>query len=786
MIEEIKKFNLFNKIFSIHQNEWQKVFSTFFLRFFYKASFVLAWTLVVTLFINSFGAFNLPFLFIINAFFTIIASLFYNNFLYKYAPIKLMIILLFISAFSIFGVSFLYSFDKNLYLFLLILIESVFLIQFKILLNAYIETIYTALESERIFPFTESAETIGAIVSGFLLFTLSNFIGFNSFLYIWVIFLVFMLPFLLFLDKEKKHIKPSFTEESKSSFFTFIKKEVFDKNKKNFLKGLIAIIFLQWFIYNLVEFQYVSALYDNVKNVVLDGGGGFEHAFIHDLGALFMLFNISALFCQLILASKLLQSLGIIGSMILHPIITFFSFTIFLFNNGFYPILFAKNNFMISSVVLNNSYHCSFYALKENIREFSRHFLEGIVRPVGALFGALFIVLLEFLFPINNFLFVNISILVISVILFKAIYSQEVNYFESAKNDLLNIDDLNIRKNAIEILAQKGGKNNLRLLISLLNKKDEKLSVKIKILEALGVSGELKVLKYIIKFLDSNNFYLRATSVDSLIEFFHNFSLFNKKHLVFRLELVSKLKQMYKTEKNDFLRVKIIHLLTLISGFSTLEFLMEILKGQNGLLKNQAIKSLSVYNNKNLEKVLLDFFKSGKADFQINACIALAKMNCKEKSVLKKIESFISSNDKSKVLLGIYAIGEIKLKSKKSFLMAQLYSNDLLLKKESAIALSKLGYYDSIPVLIELLFSDNIQISKSIKNSLKSFDKKVYQNLRNLLDLVVYEKINYFKKSLKTDDLSLLNKNSLSKLKFLYSLAEDFDAVENINKFHNK
>lgn len=786
MLEEIKKINISAKIFNVNSSEWLKVLNTMVLRFLYKASFVIAWTLIITLFVEMFGVRHLPLLFVVNAFFSILGSLYYTNFLYKFSHFKLMLVFLILSGLGIIASKFAFGYDKRLFLFILIFIESVFLIQFKILLNAFLETAFSPLQSERLFPFTESSETIGAIVAGILLFSFSSIFSISSFLYFWLIFLFLLIPFLIYFDsvfvvKTEKHEVRD--ESVQIGFKSFLKKEIFNFNKLDFIKGLALIVFLQWFLFNLVEFQYISAVYSNVKNVIVDAGSGFENAFIHDLGAFFVLFNLSVLFCQLILASRLINSLGIVGAMILHPIITCFSFILFLFNGGFYPILFAKNNFMISSVVLNNSYHCSFYAIKDKYRDFLRQFLEGIIRPIGALVGTMFLLAGEYFFSFNSHIFFTLIIIAISLYFFRVVYLLQKEYFNSAIYDLRNSTDLAERKNAIEILAQKGGRGFLRILISVLNSKDEKISIKIKILEVLGQSHQIHVLNFILRQLKTDNHLLKTASLDALSEFFQSFKLFNSKYLLLRLKIISELKLLFHKEKNDLIRLKIIKLLTQLSGLSTLEFLMKILEGDNIKLKNEAIRSLGNYKNSNVESILVTYLKSGNISYQINAAIALSKLKDKQKSVLNKIDRFIYNKEKIKVLSGIYAIGEIKLKSKKRFLLSKLYSNDLDIKKESALALSKMGYFESIPSIIELLLHENIKIAKNIKSAIKLIDAKVFKQIQKLLKLVVFEKIDIFKKSINFQEYSRLDKNSLSKLRLLYSLAEDFDEVENINKF---
>jgi HEAT repeat protein len=776
---EIKtNINFFNRLLNIHSKEWPKVFSTLGVRFFFKASFVIAWTLIVTVFIDIFGVKNIPFLFIINAFFTIIASLLYSKFLFRYSHVFLITVFLFISGLLIFVSSFLYGIDKHFFLFFLIIIESIFLIQSKILLKAHIETRFSYLQGERIFPLTEAFETFGAILAGFILFSFSYIFSIQSFLYIWIIFLFLAIPFLIYSGSIENH--ENLDSKNLINFKEFLNNYLLKNSKFDFVKGLVLIVFLQWLLFNLIEYQYVNAIYSNISSVVLEAGSGFEHAFIHDLGGLFIIFSVSSLVCQILLASRILNHLGIIGSMLIHPIVTFFSFLFFLFNNGFYSILFAKNNYVLSSVVFNNAYHCSFYAVKEEIREFLRQFLEGIVRPIGAIFGTIFLFIFQWILPSNTTFLINFSILIIAIFYFIIIKVQKENYYNNAIFDFKFSDDLNKRKNAIEILSQKNGKNGISLLIKALKDNSEKLSIRIKIIQVLSKVPKTIVIKYLLEFLYSSNEQIKIYSLDSLITIFDDYKFKSKKFLFLRVKILQILKDLFKNEENDLIRSKIIILISNLNDFSALEFLLSLLYSKNEVLVNESIRVLSRFKFNEIEDILLNHLKSSSIERQIYSSIALYKIGKKQKFVLRKIERFLDSNIKKKINLAIYAIGELKIKNKKKILFSFLYSNDLDIKRESAIALSKMGYFESVPILLEFIFHENLEYAKAIKYSLGIIDKRVLKYFKKLFKMLFNDKINEIKSSFDIFDYKLIDDSMKMRLSILYTLVDDIEEIENL------
>lgn len=777
---------LFRKIFSLENIRADSIFATVFLRFFYKIVFVISWTLIVTLFVELYGVSSLPVLFLINSLFSILASLVYTNFFNKYSHQKVLLFLIFLTGLSFLVFPFLYSINIKLFLFSLILIESIFLIQIRIFLSAQIEGIFTPLEGQKVFPFTESSETFGGIIAGLLLFLFSNILSVPSYLFIATLFVFSMVPFLIIFDLvfEKINGHNENSKEEKIIFKEFLKNDVLNFKTRSFVKVLIAVVFLQWFLFNLVEFQYISGIYYNLSSVIFDSGSGFEHAFIHDLGALFVLFNISALICQLFLASNLLKHLGIVGSMLIHPILTFFSFLIYEFNNGFFTVLFIKNNFMITTVILNNSYHCSFYAVSEKIREYLRQFLEGIVRPIAALVGTFFIFAIQAFSSENVNLLISVSIILASIYFIRIIYLQDNEYFKNAIYDLKNAKDNKVRFYAIEILAQKGRKKHWVDLIKILLNKNEKISIKIKILKAFGESGNLVHLRFILPFLEDKNIRLRTETILALSNFFKFFRISSKKNLFLKIEIIDLLKKRYKIEKNSFLRIKILNLLTRLSGISSLNFLVDLINGENSVLKREALLNVSNFKKVDLSNLLLPLFKSGSLNDQVFSAIALAKQNRKIKAVYNKINSFINSNDANKICLGIYAIGELKLKKHQKFLVSSLYSTDIRIKVYSAIALSKLGFFDSSHVLIDLMLT-NAKYSSFIKWSLLEIDNKFSKFINDKLSEIAFQKLDDEKRSLNFTDYSNLNIFHLKKLKHLYTLANDFDEEYLIKQYIN-
>jgi len=750
----------------------------------------MGWTIIIGMFTAKFGIAALPFLFAANAIFTIIGSFFYSTFLDRVDKNWLMISTVFVAGIVLLLATQIVHVNQMLFFALLLIAEAILVIQLKIFLDGYIEEMFTPLESERTFPLIEAAETIGGITAGVLVVSFSSNIETFKFIYFWAISLFLMIPFILFMSNlnkkitvvEEDHEEETQHGKQEHGLIALIKNEF--KNAKNFsfLKGMFLLVFFQWFLYNLLEFQYTKAVYSNVSKVVLDGGSGFEHAFVHDLGVLFILFSASALILQLFVGSRLIDSLGIIGSMLLHPIVTFLSLLGIIISFNFYTAVLTKNNFTLTTAVFTNAYHSSYYVIKEKFREHSREFMEGIVRPLGAFAGTLLLILLQQFLKDQGMIFaVNILMILVACVFFYVVFVQRNNYTKSAIEDLVGSSEKSIRMNAIDILAQRGHSNVLPVFVKILKDKNESISVKVRILRALAETCDENAVKDIIECFKSKKAAIREAAVDTLLAY-KSLRDPSSKNSIIKYELVESLKKMYETETYEDIRSRIVILLSKLSDVSTVEFLLKILRKDKGNIVADAIYSLGNYDDMDVVKFIRPYLKANYKE-KINAAIALGRFPEYKEEAFYIIASFLFSKNKEKIAYGIYAVGELNLKRFRKICFEHLNSNNLYLKTASALALAKMGNHNSIPVLIDLLFHKNKEVAKKVKNMIKNVDVRIYKNIDKIVRHLVAKEVDKLIKTHKIKHWSDLKKEHLESLKWLYCLIEEYDEVELINNF---
>ena len=481
------------------------------------------------------------------------------------------------------------------------------------------------------------------------------------------------------------------------------------------------------------------------------------------------------------MGSRLITSLGVVGAMLLHPIVTLLSLMGLFFRFDFLTAVLAKNNFTLTSVIHTNTYHISYYAVKERVREHLREFLEGVVRPLGALIGTLAVIILDKIFvgnPLN--LALNISMVICTLVFFFITYRQQERYTKVVTEELLNSKEKHIRFNAINLLAQRGHKMALVTLRGILANHDEPDSVKVKILAVLSELQSSESVLDVVNCLVSQKAEIREAALDTLIsfKFLHSYS---KDYLFVKYQLVASLKDLYKEEKDKEILAKIIFLMSLLSNVSTVEFLFKVIHSKNSNHKSDAIFALGKCDDEKIAKILEEYLYSKNLSYQINAAMALVNFKKYRDEALHVINSFIYSEKKDRVLFGLLAIGELNMKSKKAVCLKYLDSDDVDMKMYSAIALAKMGFYHSVASILDLLFSGDEYLVKKVKSSIKNVDVRIYKNIDKIVKHVVSQKIEDLKIKNNNVDLESFSHESLSHLKKLYTLIDEYEEVDTIN-----
>jgi HEAT repeat protein len=778
--------SIFEKLFNVNRSEGKRVAFSWFINFFYRIGFVIGWTIIVGMFVGRYGIIMLPILFVVNAAFSIIGTLLYSTFIERFKKDDIIFFSVAIATFILLLASQFGESHPIVFFALLLAAEAVFLVQLKIVSNGFIETLFTPLESERTFPLIESSETIGGIIAGVLVSLLSNTIATSSFVYFWVTSILFILPCVLYYKIGMRDVERLALEEEKhdapSGLFERLSDSISQIRHVSFIKGLFFVVVFQWIFANLIEFQYTKAVSENISAAVLGSGSGFEHALVHNLGTLFILFSASALFIQLFVGGRLISSLGIVGSLLLYPVVMLLSVFGLSVQYGFPTAVLAQTNHTITHAIYLNSYHSAYYSIKEHFREHTREFLEGIVRPFGALLGTGMLILAQRFYSGQNLtLVINLVMIVVLFVLFFVIYSLQGRYTKLACHNLLKSDNKIERVEAIEILSQKGHKSGLPVLLSVLNDPKESDYIKIKILHALSELQDFDAIDGIIQMFKERKIEIRFAAVSALLKY-QSVKNFFFKHVFHEYRMIEALKDLYGKEKNEEIRSVIVHLLSRLNPVGTFGFLLDALKNTKGLLRADVIIALGRYNDNHVIPYIEPFLHSNSPIEKAASIVALWKYDEYRDDLEFMLDKMFKHNSKNIVRAAVYAVGELKLKSKRKECVKYLDSKDKDLKFCAVLSLAKMGYADSVKAIVDILFGEDQEFSFEMKRALNRLNHEGRKLIDKKVRKLVSSKINMLLLKTKAKSLNHLNTKYLKYLKMLYSLVEENEEVELINE----
>jgi len=743
----------------------------------------MGWTVLIAMFITKFGIASLPYFFILYAIFRILSAFIYANYINQFRK-DLIIIFSAISGCLVLFVGLLFSsLNSGLFLIISIGVLAVFFSQIYILNSAFAEDLFSPLESERTFPIIESSETIGGIVGGLIISSFSYSIQPVVLVYLMMSSLLFIIPIILLHRQILK----------KLPFIHFKKKKVFSKiniqgiknsfmNMKQFpfLKVLMFVMLGQWLFNNLLEFQYTSAVFQGVSE-----GAHAEQELTHGLGSMQILFHSFALLMQLLVASRIMSFLGVINSMLLHPLVTLFSLGTLLFRFGFASAVVTKINFEMTSIIFINSYHNSYYAMRHNIREQIREFLEGFIQPLGALTGMILLLILEQIFH-DSFLTTSITILMIIIMgtLLAIVMKNENKYTHIAVKNLTHSNDIILQLNAVEVLGQKGHRGATEILTKTLKNPLIDDKVKIKILETLGHMHDQDSILEILDCLKSNNPDIKIAALKSINKFERiEKDIIRYPFSHYRINEI--LKDIFSKEEDREIKTLIITIITKMNKNDIAPFIFDLLKTDDNRLIADCISVCSYFNDINLVHYLLPYLNSEDPKIRANTIQALWQYKHYRIKLMPVLEDMLHSDILREKVAGYRLAGDIKAIHEKNRLKESLKASDPLERLEAAGALCKMKFYEGVKIFVEAIVSEDEKLKKRAFKLLDAVPNQIASSIKNSLLRRVSAYINFILAESNKSSLEDLDTDTLIKLRKAYELVNDHEEVENISELIN-
>ncbi len=772
-----------NKLLNITSLEWPRVIVSWTVSFLLRFGFILGWTIVVASFLNRVGIIFLPILFLGNALLSMTGTLIYRNFIYKIRKEILISFSVLLSASLIISSLFFSSNHSLIYLSVLLVTQAVILSQVYIIASLFFEELFTPLESQRTFPVIESAEIFGTIAGGLILSIYATSLAPYKFIAMWAISLILILPVVLLFNSKTMEIPKLESEEEilKKIKKKSISESISEIKKIPFLKGLMCIIFMNWALMNIVEFQYTKAIQMNV----LQMGSNFEGNLAQKLGTLSVIFSSGTLLIQLILASRIISSLGIVSSMLLHPIVTFLNGIIVSLRFGFSTAAITKGTFDVTNLIFSNSYNSSYYAIPHDLRAETKELIQGIIKPLGALGGTFFILLISNIFnpQIGTFV-LNMTLITLSIIM--AVFTSDLakKYTKMSEENLSSENDIHTRLNAIEILSQNGHGKLPQTLQKILKKKTESSVIKEKTLYTIGKRQDTESLSVVLEMLKEPTDEIRIAAVTTIMDFHTLESKIFDQSLT-RYFTIQKLKSSIEKEENDYVRELLVKALYKISPDELTSFIIKTIESKN---KHQAefIKLLSLFKDYNLIPYLEPYLKNKNSELRSSSIIALWQFKKLRPKLSHVLNQLLKSKKPNTLLDGIEAAGIIKNMRAKNLIIENLNTNNIKILDGAILALARLEHEEIIPELIERIIDPNHNWHLNKKYIFGSLSKKFKENLQSSINLFVIEKINNILRENKNQSIEVMGKEILKELLKLYREIEAYHECNKIEKVLKK
>ncbi len=800
-------FQLFKKL-GIAEHEKPSVKFLWQLRFLFQLGFIFSWTIITAIFIEIFGVQNLLYLLFADAVILLFGSAVAN---FLFLRTELNHFLLGTIGGTILFALLAFVFRENIWFYFLsaIIAKDLFFAQLNIAILRKNESLFSPKAAQKIMPIIESGITIGTVIAASVFLGLLEIFPTKDLLAFWLIPLGIM-AFLIWRSPKALAEIPDLCQEEESASHG-VREGILAVKKIPFLAFLTTVVFFQSALFAVADFEFLKSVeshtthkeqhfdasdlqtnlfHDSVEKVITVGHKIAESAeqtvskifvhetLAHDLGLLSLIFGLISLVVQLFLASRILEKVGIINSMLLY-------FGGFLglaatFLGGGTNMNFVRGFQHGGHSLFESAYHLTFYSVFSHSREILRHFLEGFVKPLGVIFGVLLVIFFQLFWfqQATALLMVGLAFL-LGILTF----GMRRKFTNLSTQNLQSDQNISAKLDAVEVLAQKGhGKESVLVLAKeLLNKKNHAV-IREKITVMISKINDPQIIHTYLEILadESESNEIKIQSLDSLLKM-DSLRNYWKEHVFSQHHLLRLLQKIFKeTDDAHLKKLVIMNIFAHLPIHQVVPFFLEMIKQHDEELKSVCLRSsVELFDDPEIVYYLKQFLYEKNPRLRGHAVISLWKFG--EKKLLRQvINDLLLKETKEEKIAGIYAIGEVKDQSLEYKLYPYLESELFDLKLHSLVALAKIGNESVFPDILEILFGGDRDAAQKLFYMMKRAGKDVRDKLKKEIQFKVSHKVmdillaeNVREKS----HLSRLSDKSKESLKWLYRLAEKYDGI---------
>ena len=808
--------NIFSFLFNIAPHEWKRVSVGFLLRFTLHAGYVIGWTVITARVVIEYGILYLPLFYVANALLTMFGMFLFSELLNVFSKAKLSLLTSLLGIFFLFTSSVFYT-NGFLSLICLIIVISICHSQLLILLQSYLESIFSPLENQRALPVIDTGEPIAGIIAGGVIAIFVPHVAMWAFYLIWAFFLfahgltaVFR-HHAIFGDTHVSEQQDVLVHEGIKKRIDTIEKGVNHLKAVPFVRYLLFFILFQWTLTHVVEFQYTKAIHEKISHsveTIVETHGAIdpvaalpegsvktvaeehqaqeiqthteETGLAQGLGSLYVLFSILVLFVQIFFASRVVSFLGIISSLRVLPFISFLNTASLLFHFGFFSAVIMKAWYEATLVVHTTAYHNVYYVLFEAVRDQVREFIEGFMRPLGIIVGVLILFAIEFLFgdTARATFFVNLFMVVLISCMAWCVEHMNDSYTQLSRRKLSLPGDHPEKLHAIEIMSQHGHKDSSIILSQLLTSPAESDRTKMVVLRSMARMKDFGSIPAMLTLLSKTHsekimeLILRVLSQYKKLGAYFYTQAFTRHHLIHTLTT------LFETTSTPHMKSLIIRVFAQIQNTEIVPFLITQLDTQEGTIKADIIQVIGQFNDASIISYIEPYCTHKDARIRSAAIGALWQFKHLRLELIPSFVELLDSKDVEEQICGIELIGKIHAVQEIPRLLEYLENARSDLRRAAAFSLAHFEDDRSTHHIHEYLISLPLSHSFEARQLLDQLPA----SMRKIVEQYIIQDIHAILSAYRGYPLETLDISLLEKLKFFYEILDQERDISSIDQ----
>ncbi len=771
-------------LLNIGPEEWEKVGFSWGMKFLLAVGHVVGHTTLLVLVATRYGVEQLPLFFVCSAALAVLSTLLAAPLLERVRKETLITVIAVIGSVALITGWSLASTSVSAAVGIGLAVVGAVMTQISILLALLIEEQYTPFEAQRTFPIIESAEVVGALTGGVILYGIASLGMSTTILFlVWAVALgalaALLTAFLL-----RSRVVPELRVghvHGRTGFIETVHEGIASLRRVSFLRALAWTTFVIAAIVKLLEYQYAAALAGAASHGEAAGGHASAEALLtHALGLYAIAFGLVAFVVQLVASSRIIRRLGLTPSLFLSPALSTIGFTALFASFSPFTAIAARGTFDLTQVIYKDAYLASFYAVSHKIRERAKALIEGWVAPLGTLIGTLLLVGAEHFWH-GEHLATAVSTVLVALGLIAVFLTRSLrrHYTQLSVVTLATGDEAE-RQTAVEVLGDRGHQDAVRHLVKRLALPNESPDMKVKVLETLGVLQAESAIPAILDSFHDKNLTVQVAAVEAL----GNFPALGTRFLqeAFTKYRVSHaLKDLFLRNSSSRLKLATMRVFANLRDGAIIPFLLKVLREGEPELQSDCIQVIGAFRDPNIAHYLRPALKSPDPRLKSNAIIALWQFEHERLNLLVQLVTLLSKTDRDSLISTLYVLGEIRSRQELGTVERHLEHDDPKVRRHAAVALLKLGELRAIDHLLPILLGPDPVESWKVRQMLYRVDL----NLRRMVTRRLHQEVAHRVGAILSPvhhNPQHLSRVELMELIRLYDLADQHGEVATLKK----